>query len=421
MLETGFRKRIVVVGGGYAGVSFIVTAARALKKELLSGEAEIILVEPYEYQQTLSEFDLVAASVGYRTADFCKLSYSEIFAGLPWNSFKQVYGKLASLDRENSTVVLEDGTRLVYWRLVLAMGAAASMPDVPGLAEHAIPMWSLHDVTRLHDAAFVAFETAAHCEDEAERRRMLSFTVVGAGDTGVEVVGTMGYRYRRVCKRLGIDTDELTIRLVDRHDRILRSMPEGQARKAHRHLAENLGVHVLLGDGLEAVGPDSVTVGGVEMPSSATIWAGGVTASPVTPDLGLALGSLGRIPADDTLRSKEDPAIYVIGDVAEVYWPKKKCPLWAVAQFAIPEGETAARSVAAEFRGGEPEPFVPNHRGELVSVGDYCVGVAFGHPVSGLPATFIKRLTYAEYWLVARGPAFTVRRLARMIRLFYFR
>lgn len=420
MLETGFRKRIVVVGGGYAGVSCIVTLARSLRKELLAGDAEIILVEPNEYQQTLSEFDLVAASVGDHISDFCKLSYSELFAGLPWNSFKQVRGRLASLDTVDRAAVLEDGTRIGYWRLVLALGAEASLPPIPGLAEHAIPMWSLKDVSHLHDAAFAAFETAAHTEDEGERRRLLSFTVVGGGDTGVEVVGVMGYRYRRIARRLGLDPAELTVRLVEASDRILRSMPEKQADRARRHLG-SLGVTVLEGTPLEAVGDGTVRLAGQDVPSSATVWAGGVKASSTTAGLGLPLGSQGRVKADGTLRVPSQPDIYAIGDAAEVHWEEKGCPLWMVAQFAIPEGETAARSIAAEYRGGEPEAFRPNHRGEMVSVGDYCVGVAFGVPVRGLLATVIKRLTYAEYWLVARGPAFTLGRLARMIRLFYLR
>jgi NADH dehydrogenase FAD-containing subunit len=171
------KKRVVIAGGGYAGMTLAVTLAHRARP---ADDLEIVLVEARPYQQALSELDLVAA--GTPRPQFAELWHLDIFRGLP---VRCVYERLECVhaDRAAISVGPRDAAicEIPYWRMVVATGAIATTPPVPGLAEHAITMWSVSDAQKLQRAIEVQFKLAATLPDRAERERALSFTVVGGG------------------------------------------------------------------------------------------------------------------------------------------------------------------------------------------------------------------------------------------------
>ncbi|MBI5230577.1 MAG: FAD-dependent oxidoreductase, partial [Coriobacteriales bacterium] len=160
--EGGDARRIVIVGGGYAGTTCAVELGRRLPR---FEDAEILMVEPNPCQQALSELDLVA--VGPPKAEFCELQHPIVFKNLPVHV---CYTTVESIDPQAREVQVAEGQRVSYWRLVIATGAIPFVPDVPGLAEHALTMWSVLDARKLQRRVERQFRVAAKLAHRDDRR-----------------------------------------------------------------------------------------------------------------------------------------------------------------------------------------------------------------------------------------------------------
>jgi NADH dehydrogenase len=413
-LDPAPGRRVIVVGGGYAGLTFAVTLAHRMRA---TDGIEIVLVDPRPYQQALSELDLVAA--GTPRPQFAELWYADVLRGLP---IKVVYDRLESVCRDRGCV--EIGPRggptvtVDYWRLVLATGATPFVPPVPGLRDSALTMWSVDDALKLQRRLEEQFRRGITIGDPEKRACALGVTVVGGGATGVEIVGTIAKRLPPMVAMAGHDPKELTITLIEARPDILYDLPLPQRARARRRL-ERMGVKVLLGRKLERVDGDvAVLEGDVSVPSPVLVWCGGAHADPDAVQWGLTCDTSGRLLSDERLRAKGNEAIYVIGDVAAFRDPATGRQLPMLAQFAIREAEHAADSVLREVRDEEPVPFVPNMHGEFVSVGPgWGVGWMFGMNVSGWPAIVMKRLTYVMYWVQVGSFRLAWKRTIQMLRL----
>jgi len=408
------KRRVVIAGGGYAGMTLAVTLAHRAKP---SDDLEIVLVEARPYQQALSELDLVAA--GTPRPQFAELWHLDIFRGLP---VKCVYERLECVhpDRHAVSVGPRDCPvcEIPYWRLVVATGAIATTPPVPGLKEAAITMWSVSDAQKLQRAIEQQFKLAATLPERADRERALSFTVIGGGATGIEVVGTIAAVLPKMIRRAGMDPAEMRLRLIEARPDVLYDLPERQRLKARRRL-ERMGVELVLGEKLMKVEDGVATVeSGRAIPSPVLVWCGGAHADPDATDWGLAFDKSGRLWCDEVLKAKDQDDIYVVGDVAAFKDPSDGRILPMLAQFAIREAETCADSIIAEARGGSPLPFHPHMHGEFVSVGPgWGVGWMFKLNVSGRFAIFMKRLTYIMYWLQVGSYRLAWKRTRQMLRL----
>jgi NADH dehydrogenase len=408
------KRRVVIAGGGYAGMTAAVTLAHRMRT---ADDLEIVLVEARPYQQALSELDLVAA--GTPRPQFAELWHLDIFRDLP---VRCVYERLECVYPDRQTVSV--GPRnaalceIPYWRLIVATGAIATTPPVLGLAEHAITMWSVSDAQKLQRAIEQQFKVAATLPDRAEREKALSFTVVGGGATGIEVVGTIAAVLPRMIRRAGMDPAEMNLRLIEGRPDVLFDLPEKQRVKARRRL-ENMGVEILLGEKLVKVEEGVATVeSGREVPSPVLVWCGGAHADPDAVEWGLTFDNSGRLVCDETLKAEGHDDIYVVGDVAAFKDPKDGRVLPMLAQFAIREAECAADSVMSEARGGEAGVFEPHMHGEFVSVGPgWGVGWMFKINVSGRFAIVMKRLTYIMYWLQVGSFRLAWKRTRQMLRL----
>ncbi len=408
------RRRVVIAGGGYGGTTTAVRLARSLKP---SDDLEIMLIEPDPCQQALSELDLVA--VGPSRPEFCELWHPTVFRDLP---VTVCYNRLEDVHAEERAITVghrdDDGQRVEYWRLVLATGAIAFVPPVPGLAEHAITMWSVEDAQELQRRVEAAFKQAARSPHASERQRALSFTVIGGGATGVEIVGTLGQMLPHRAIDAGLDPADLRVRLVEGRPEILYDLRPGQRARAAARL-KRMGVELVLGSMVERVEDSEVVLeSGDRVDAAVLVFCGGAKADPDAVKWGLEFDSSGRLLCDECLRSPAHPDVYVIGDLAAFRDPATNRTLPMLAQFAIAEGHHAAANLLREARREPPEPFRPRMRGEFVSVGPrWGVGWMFNVDLSGIPAIVMKRITYVKYWYSVGGFRLAWKRLREMLAM----
>ncbi len=412
--QTTNKRRIVIAGGGYGGATLAVRLAKRIQP---SDEAEILLIEPNPCQQALSELDLVA--VGPPRPEFCELWLPTLFKDLP---VTVCYNRVHSIEPERSAVIVgpREGPHeeVPYWRLVLATGAVAFVPPVPGLKERAVTMWSVHDAQELQRRIEAQFRRAATLADREARRQALSFTVIGGGATGIEIVGTLGQMLPKRIREHGLDPADLSVRLIEGRPDILYDLPEPLRARARKRLAR-LGIELILGSMVERVTDDAVVLAnGREVPTSVLVFCGGAKADPDAVSWGLEVDPSGRLVVDAFCRVPGHADVYAIGDIAAFRDPESKRTLPMLAQFAIRAAEHTADNLLRELRGDAVTPFKPHMHGEFVSIGpSWGVGWAFGVHLSGVPAIIMKRMTYVMYWLEVGGIPLAWRRLREMLAM----
>ena len=414
MLDPEHPRRVVIVGGGYAGITLAVTLANRMRR---GEDIEIVLVTPHPFQQALTELDLVAA--GTPRPQWAELWHGSIFKDLPVNV---LYYCLESVDVERNTVAVGPHDNLTgvlhYWRLILATGAVPYVPPIPGLREHALTLWSVPDALELQRRLNECAEEAAELTFAEDRRRVLSTVVVGGGATGIEVVGTIAAVLPPLLEQAGYDPSDLRTTLLDMRPEILYDLHESQRRKAARRL-EEMGVELVLGDGLASVEDGVVTTqSGRQIHASVLVWCGGARADPDAVDWGLELDQTGRLVTEPTLKAAGQDAIYVAGDIAGFPDPDGHGVLPMLAQYAIREAEHVGDNILRELRSQPLEPFKPHMHGEFVSVGPkWGVGWIGGLRLSGRIAIGLKRLTYVMYWLQVGSYRLAWRRFRQMMQM----
>lgn len=407
-------RRIIIAGGGYAGTTLAVNLGRAVR---LGSDVEIMLVEPNPCQQALSELDLVA--VGPPRPEFCELWHPAVFKNLP---VTVCYNRVDRVDASRRVVVLgprgEKGEEVSYWRLVIATGAIAFVPPVPGLSEHAVTMWSVANAQELQRRVEAAFKRAAMASTAEDRQRILSFTVIGGGATGIEIVGTLGQMLPVRARSAGIDPADLRVRLVEGRPEILYDLRPAQRTRAMNRL-RSMGVETVLGSMVREVTRDAVLLeDGRSIDASVLVFCGGAKADPDAISWGLAADNAGRLVVDETCRSTEHPNVYIVGDVSSFRDAETNRTLPMLAQFAIRQAQHTAGNILRELRDREPVPYHPHQHGEFVSVGPrWGVGWMFGLNLSGIPAIFMKRLTYVLYWWQIGGVPLAWKRTREMLAM----
>ncbi len=407
-------RRVVIAGGGYAGTTAAVTLAKHMRAE---DGIEVLLVEPDPCQQALSELDLVA--VGPVKPEFCELWHPTVFKDLPVNV---CYNRIDDVNPERGTVSI--GPRggptqeVAYWRLVLATGAVAFVPPVPGLAEHAVTMWSVEDAQELQRRLDARMREAAKVADPAERRRLLSVVVVGGGATGVEMAGTLAQLLPERLRSFGLHADDCSVSLVEGRPDILYDLSASLRARAKRRL-ERLGATLRLGSMVSRVEDETLVLAdGTVIHAPVLVFCGGAKPDPDAVSWDLAFDSSGRLLVDECCRAQGREDIFAVGDVAAFRNPADNKVLPMLAQFAIREAAHVAKVILDEARGKPCRPYLPRMLGEFVSVGPtWGVGWTLGVRMSGVPAIAMKRLTYVVYWLKVGGIPLAWRRTREMLKM----
>lgn len=384
--------RIVVLGGGFAGVY----AARELERAVGRGRAEleIVLVSKQNYftfQPMLAE--VISGSIGLTD------TVSALRELLPRTDVH--VRDVESIDFARKVVTTSPGFRphaheIAYDHLVLALGCVTDFRGLPGLPEHALPFKNLADALLLRSRVIRALEEAAiEQDDPALRRQLLTFVVAGGGFSGVEVAAELNDFVRRVARRYrGLDPREIRVVLVHSQDRLLPEVSEKLARFATRILAGR-GVEIRLQTRLAAAtGEEAVLAGGDRIPTRTLVSTVPSSPHPLIDALDLPKTKNGRIVVDRSLRVAGHEGIWALGDCAQVPAPDGGFAP-PTAQHAIRQARTLARNVVASARGGPLGEFDFAGLGKMGSLGHRsAVAEIFGVNVSGFLAWWLWRTIY---------------------------
>ena len=355
------QPKIVIVGGGFGGLA----AAKALRNV----PAKIILIDRTNHHVFQPLLYQVATSV---------LSPGQI--GSPIRSILRnqknttvILGEVTGVDKEQKCVFVSDADRenvsITYDYLILATGVSHSYFGHDEFEEFAPGLKSLAGAVEIRNKLLQAFELAEAEEDPSRHRDLLTFVLVGAGPTGVEMAGAIAVLVRSTLKSefRRIDPASARIVLVDMAPRVLPPFfPD--LSKAAGHRLERLGVEVRLGHSVDHIDADGIIVAGERIVSKTVIWTAGVAPSPAGKWLKVETDRAGRVRIQKDLTVPEHPEICVIGDTASLEQNGK--PLPGVAQVAMQQGRYAAKLIRSRIAGTPPpDPFSYFDKGSMAVVG----------------------------------------------------
>ncbi|MDW9682076.1 NAD(P)/FAD-dependent oxidoreductase [Sinorhizobium meliloti] len=391
------RHHVVVVGGGFGGLQLVNDLKGAPVKVTLIDRRNHHLFQPLLYQ--------VATTV---------LATSEI----AW-PIRRLYrdrqevttllGEVAGVDMIAKEVTLAHGQSIPYDTLVLATGATHAYFGHDEWAAVAPGLKTLEDATTIRRRVLIAFEQAEVEEDTARRDALLTFTIIGAGPTGVELAGIIAEMAHRTLpgEFRRIDTRLARVVLVEAGPRILPAFSEELSAYASREL-EKLGVEVLTGTPVTDCTDEGVTIGEGFVPSRTLVWAAGVQASPAARWVGADADRAGRVKVGPDLTAPHHPDIFVIGDTASVIQEDGK-PVPGIAPAAKQQGAYVAQVIRGRLTGSPaPGPFRYRHQGSLATIGKRAAIIDFGRiKLRGSLAWWIWGIAHI-YFLIGTRSRFAV-------------
>ena len=382
--------RVVIVGGGFGGLA----AAKALKHSPVS----VILIDRTNHHLFQPLLYQVATSV---------LTPGQIASPIRNILAKQknttvVLGEVVGVDKDKRCVWVDVADRrcvpVEYDFLILATGVTHSYFGRDEFAEFAPGLKSLADAVEVRNKILQAFEQAEAEEDPARHRDLLTFVLVGAGPTGVEMAAaiavlvrnTLASEFRR------INPEMARVILLDKAPRVLGSFSDDLSNAAKERL-EKLGVEVRLGNGVDQIDAKGVIVAGERIFSKTVIWTAGVAPSPAGKWLNVPTDRAGRVRVQQHLAVPDHPEIFVIGDTASFDQDGK--PLPGVAQVAMQEGRYAGDVIHSRVTGGSvPGPFRYSDKGNLAVVGKGFAVLQTGKVrISGFPAWLAWAAVHLEF------------------------
>jgi NADH dehydrogenase len=317
-----------------------------------------------------------------------------------------VLGEVSRIDLEQRWVdaqhpITGDVTRLEYDQLVLALGSVTSTFNIPGVAEHTLPLKTLEDAGALRNRVVAALEQAVVTPPGPERERLLTFAVVGGGYTGCECAGELVDFFHSVLPYYKpLRLSDVRMVLVEAGKALLPDLPAGMGRYTTSNLAKRK-VDLVLGDGVTRIDDEGIELqSGRKIPSATIVWSAGVRPSPVLKDLPLVTHARnGGIVVNQDMSVIGAPGVWAIGDCAWI--PNKPNAdltdrnAWypATAQHAIREGPVLADNLLASLRGEPTKPFEYRSLGTMASLGAR-------RGVAALPGGFV--LTGFLAWILWR-------------------
>ena len=382
--------RVLIVGGGFAGLA----AAKALKKT----PAEVILIDRTNHHVFQPLLYQVATSV---------LGPSQI--GFPLRGILRnqknttvIQGEVTGVDKDKKCVFVSGADRLdvpvTYDYLVLATGASHSYFGRNEFEQFAPGLKTLADAEATRNKILEAFELAEAEEDPSRHRDLLTFVLVGAGPTGVEMAGALAILVKTTLKSnfRRIDPTSARIVLVDMAKRVLGTFSEQLSQAAKQRL-ENLGVEIRLGHGVDQIDADGVVVAGERIASKTVIWTAGVAPSPAGKWLDVETDRAGRVRIQNDLTVPGHPEIFVVGDTAAFEQDGK--PLPGVAQVALQQGRYAGKLIQRRITGTEqPAPFRYFDKGTMAVVGKgFAVLQSWKVQMSGLTAWMVWAFVHLQF------------------------
>jgi NADH:ubiquinone reductase (H+-translocating) len=358
--------RVVIVGAGFGGLEATFGLAGAPVQITLVDRRNHHLFQPLLYQVATASLATseIAWPIRYLLRDRPEVT--------------TLFATVSGVDAQAKRVLLDDGGAVPYDTLILATGARHAYfghdewePFAPGLK-------TLEDATTLRRRILVAFERAERETDPERRAALLTFVIVGAGPTGVELAGTIAELAHDTLAPdfRNIDTHKARVVLIEAGPRALAGFADELSAYAQRSL-ESFGVEVVLGKAVTECSADGVVYGGDKLQAKTIIWAAGVRASPAAEWLGAAADRAGRLQVLPDLTVPGHPDIFAVGDTVVIAGPDGE-PVPGIAPAAKQQGRYVAELIKARLRGGTSSPFRYKHAGSLAQIGKRKAVIDFG-------------------------------------------
>ncbi|MFB2552240.1 NAD(P)/FAD-dependent oxidoreductase [Ensifer soli] len=362
------RPRIVIVGAGFAGLACARVLANAPAEVTVIDRRNHNLFQPLLYQ---------VATAALSPADVSEPIRRTLARA---RNVTVILGEATGVDLDRKTVSMRDAPSLSYDTLVLAMGSQYNYFGHDDWRDHAPGLKTVHEARLIRHRLLSAFERAERMSDPRAQRETLTFVIVGAGPTGVEMAGSVSELGRSM---IGSDFRNLSpaafrVVLIEAGPRILPAFPENLAAYAKDFL-ENLGVDVRLETEVLEVGEDGIVTSEGPVPAGCVVWAAGVRASPAADWLGVAPDRQGRVKVSADLSLPGHPDVFVLGDTAHAADSAGE-PLPALAQVAKQQGTYLGRRLRRQLQGKPPgDPFFRFHnRGNTAVIGRNAAIFDFG-------------------------------------------
>lgn len=349
------RPHLVIIGGGFGGLE----AARALRHAPL----DITLIDRRNYHL----FQPLLYQVATAALNPADIAYPIRSVLRKQRNVRVLLAEARRIDVGNREVVLDDGA-LHYDYLIVATGVTHSYFGHDEWARHAPGLKTVDDALDIRRRVYLAYEAAERESDPARRQAWLTFVVVGAGPTGVELAGALAEIGRHTLARdfRSIDPTQVRVVLLEGSDRVLPPYPRMLSDKARRHL-ERLGVTVRTDAYVTAIDEGGVCVGEERIAARTALWAAGVQASPLARSLGVALDRAGRVVVEPDLSIPGHAEVFVVGDLAAVRSAGKEVP--GMAQGAIQGGRHVAANIRRAMAGAPHAPFRYRDKGTMATIG----------------------------------------------------
>ena len=409
---------VVILGGGFGGLEAAKRLKRAPVKVTLVDRRNHHLFQPLLYQ---------VATAGLSPGDIAEPIRSIL---RKQKNAHVVLGEATGIDLSRRTVRLSDG-ELVYDSLIIATGVTHTYFGRDEWSDLAPGLKTLEDAVSIRRRFLLAFERAEQEPDEAKRRHLLTFVIVGGGPTGVELAGTMAEMAHRSFPGdfRKVKEGDPRIILVEGGERLLSSYSEKSSAYAKKAL-EKRKVEVRLGQLVTGVARESVDLGDERIPCGNVFWAAGVVAGPLVRELDVPLDSAGRVKVEPDCSVPGHSDVFVCGDLAHLV-DGRKVMVPGVAQGAIQMGAYSARVIRRRLAGkAAPRPFVYFDKGQMATIGRAsAVSETFGVRVTGwfawilwlfvhlvFPVGFDNQLVVMLQWI---WEYITYRRGARLITVAY--
>ncbi len=384
---------VVVVGAGFGGLETVHRLAGAPVLITVVDGRNHHLFQPLLYQ--VATASLAPSEIAWPIRHLLR-SRPEVTTLL---------ATVVGVDAKVQRVLLEDGSSLSYDTLVLATGARHAYFGHDDWEPIASGLKTLEDAMTIRRRILLAFEKAER-ESDAERQAvLLTFVIIGAGPTGVELAGTIVELARDTLRRdfRNIDTRRARVVLIEAGPRVLAGFAEDLSAYAQRSL-EALGVEVELGCPVSECTADGVVYGGKRLPAGTVIWAAGVQASPAAEWLGAPADRVGRLMVEPDLTVPGHREIFAIGDAVSIASPDGR-PVPGIAPAAKQQGAHVATAIRARLRGEASfAAFRYKHDGSLATIGKRLAVIDFGWiRLRGAPAWWIWGLAHIYFLIGVRN------------------
>lgn len=384
------KKKVVIVGGGFGGLSAAKKLSRSEFEVTLIDKRNYHLFQPLLYQVATAA--LSPADIAYPLRSILRGKEIEI-----------LLGHVNEIDKEAKWISTLEGNKISFDYLILACGSTYTYFNSPHFEEYAPGLKNITQATEIRKKVLLAFEEAERELDAEKRKALLTFVVVGGGPTGVELAGALAeiatYSLVRDFKNFNPETSRVI--LIEAGPRVLATMPTDLSDRSVKDL-QDLGVDIRTNTRVLDVTEEGIRAGDEFIPSKTILWAAGVAAVSINKKLAVELDKQGRVIVKKDCSIPGHPSIFVIGDQAHHEYGPQKNPLPGLAPVAMQQGRYVARTILRETNSPATirEPFKYVDKGQMATIGrSRAVAMYKGIHITGILA-WLSWLFVHIYYLI---------------------